>query len=164
MGMVNATDAGISLESWADPDAVDPAEIDWDSSGPAEMDPTRRGEATGGAATRGGSAGIVVYLLGVRPWEAWEDDEPAALLARADAVEAREGQGETIEIARCRCCGGRPLKWSHYCCRCDRAGKDGRVKYAGLPVGSAMRPDWAGEDRPKYVPDRQGLKGGVGVA
>jgi hypothetical protein len=138
----NATDAGIRLENTADPAQPDPASLDWDAPPGAP-----------------GSAGLHVYLLGCRAWEAWEDDDPAALLARADAVEAAGG-GASIEIGRCRCCGGRPLRWSHYCCRCDRAGKDGRARYPGLPVGSAMRPDWVGDDRPKYAP-HPSLRGGV---
>jgi hypothetical protein len=109
--------------------------------------------------------GETVYLMGCRPWEAWEDlaEQPEAMEAKIRAAEVRatETRGVLVELPHlCPVCSGRVRHWDRYCLRCDRSGKDGRVRFRGLPVGSAMRADYKGEGT-KYAPAGD-LRGGRG--
>jgi hypothetical protein len=98
------------------------------------------------------NTGETIYLMGCRAWEAWEDREPAAVLAKADAAEER---GESVTLGPCAVCRGRDLAADRHCLRCNRDGRDGtRHKFRGRPVGEVCRRD--------YLPPDDGLKGGVG--
>jgi hypothetical protein len=98
--------------------------------------------------------GATIFLLGLNPWEAHQEPaaHPQAWKARQEAARQR---GETIEEpTACPVCKGQHARaWDRYCLRCDRSGKDGRVRFRGAPIDSTPR---AG-----YKPDAT-LGGGVG--
>jgi hypothetical protein len=83
-----------------------------------------------------------VFLAGCLPWSMIDH--------------ARAFLGE----APCPVCRGGDLARSRYCLACDRTGRDGRINFGGLPVGSCPDPDWKAEAT-AYQP-APGLAGGTG--
>jgi hypothetical protein len=100
--------------------------------------------------------GETIYLLGIHPWDACQEGpskQPAAWAAR---VELARQRGETVvEPKACPVCKDVHAKaWDRYCLMCDACGKDGKVRFKGVPVGSMPRQG--------YRPDEKGLGGGTG--
>jgi hypothetical protein len=104
----------------------------------------------------GEAATFSVYLYGCRPWEAWEDGEPAAVMAKSQAMIDR-GE-EDVSWGTCPTCRRAKMGRSHYCLRCDRSGQDHK-RLRGLPVGRYMDPDYPAEPT-VYSPDGK-LRGGT---
>lgn len=95
--------------------------------------------------------GEPIYLLGCRPWEAWQHREPSALVAKIASLEERGEDADDPLV--CPVCHDHPLPWSAVCLGpCARSGKDGRVRFRGAPVELP--------ERRAYRPGK--YKGGVG--
>lgn len=78
-----------------------------------------------------GRVGVRVLLSGATAWSFLQHGIAGRIL-----------DGERIP---CPVCRGVDLPASHYCLACDRCGLDGLRDLPGLPVGSAIDPDYPAE-------------------